>query len=127
MKATLITGRTIKQGMVIESKDSVMYTDANAICEFDPDDMKELGVSEGDTVRVSTDSGEVHVRAVKSLQSPHRGIIFIPMGPWANMVTSSETDSVGMPSFKGIPAELELAKDKRVLTYPELLKEAYGK
>jgi len=32
-----------------------------------------------------------------------------------------------MPSFKGIPAELELAKDKRVLTYPELLKEAYGK
>lgn len=127
MKATLITGRTIKQGMVIESKDSAMYTEANAICELDPDDMKKLGVSEGDTVRVSSASGEVHVRAVKSLQAPHRGIIFMPMGPWANMVTSPETDSVGMPSFKGVPAEVEPAKDKRVLTYPELLKETYGK
>jgi formylmethanofuran dehydrogenase subunit D len=127
VKFTLITGRTIKQGMVIESKDSTMYTDSVALCEFDPDDMKELGVAEGDTVRVKTDAGEVYVKAVKSLQSPHRSIIFIPMGPWANQVTSPETDSVGMPSFKGVPAEAELAKDKRVLTYPELLKMSYGK
>jgi formylmethanofuran dehydrogenase subunit D len=127
VKFTLITGRTIKQGMVIESKDSEMYTEAVATCEFDPDDMSKLGAAEGDTVMVATESGEVHVRAVKSTQAPHRGIIFMPMGPWANMVTSSETDSVGMPSFKGIPAESTLAKDKKILTYPELLRETYGK
>src|SRR3972149_9589870 len=113
--------------MVIESKNSEMYTDSVAICEFDPTDMKSLHISEGDTVMVKTESGTVHVRAVKSLQSPHRGIIFIPMGPWANQVTSAETNSVGMPSFKGVPAEVKPAKDKRVLTYPELLKMSYGK
>ncbi|MFQ5800841.1 MAG: molybdopterin dinucleotide binding domain-containing protein [Candidatus Hydrothermarchaeales archaeon] len=127
MKATLITGRTIKQGMVIESKDSEMYTESVAICELDPDDMEKLGVEEGDTVRVKTETGSVHVRAVRSAQAPHKGIIFMPLGPWANMVTSAETDSVGMPSFKGIPAEISLAKDRKVLTYPELLRETYGK
>ncbi|GBE18369.1 molybdopterin dinucleotide binding domain protein [archaeon BMS3Abin16] len=127
MNVTLITGRTIKQGMVIEHKDSTMYTDANAICEFDPDDMKKLKVSEGDTVEVSSEAGAVFVRAVKSLQSPHKNIIFIPMGPWANQITSPKTDSVGMPSFKGIPASVKLAKDKKVLTYPELLKQSFGK
>ncbi len=127
MKVTLITGRTIKQGMVIESKDSTMYTDANAICEFDPDDMRKFKVAEGDTVEVKSEAGNVYVRAVKSLQAPHRGIVFIPMGPWANQVTSPKTDSVGMPSFKGVPVRVELAKDKKVLTYPELLKQSYGK
>ncbi len=127
MKVTLITGRTIKQGMALESKDSTMYLDATAICEFDPEDMKKLGVSEGDTVRVKSEAGLVHVKAVKSTQSPHKSIIFIPMGPWANQVTSPETDSVGMPSFKGVPAEVSAAKDKKVLTYPELLKAVYGK
>ncbi len=127
MKATLITGRTIKQGMVIESKDSEMYTDAVAVCEIDPKDMKELRVQDGDTVKVKTDSGSVHVKAVLSSQAPHKGIIFIPMGPWANTITSADTDSVGMPSFKGIEAEITAAKDKRVLSYPELLKETYGK
>lgn len=127
MKFTLITGRTIKQGMVIENKDSDMYTESVALCEFDPDDMRKIGVKEGDTVMVNTDSGSVYVSAVRSLQAPHKGIIFLPMGPWANMVTSANTDSIGMPSFKGIPARVSVAKDKRVLTYPELLKETYGK
>ncbi len=127
MKSTLITGRTITQGMVIESKDSEMYTESVATCEIDPDDMKKLGVKEGDTVSVKTESGSVFVRAVLSSQAPHRGIVFMPLGPWANMVTSSETDSVGMPTFKGIPAEVTPAKDKKILTYPELLKATYGK
>lgn len=127
MKVTLITGRTIKQGMVIESKDSEMYTESVAICELDPDDMEKLGAREEDTVRVKTETGSVYVRAVRSAQAPHKGIIFMPLGPWANMVTSAETDAVGMPSFKGIPAEISLAKDRKVLTYPELLRETYGK
>jgi formylmethanofuran dehydrogenase subunit D len=113
--------------MAMESKDSTMYTDANAICEFDPDDMKKFKVSEGNTVEVRSEAGQVYVKAVKSLQAPHRGIVFIPMGPWANQVTSPKTDSVGMPSFKGIPVSVDLAKDKKVLTYPELLKQSYGK
>lgn len=127
MKCILITGRTIKQGMALEAKNSTMYLDAVAICEFDPDDMKVLKITEGETALVKTDSGEVYVRAVKSLQSPHRGIIFIPMGPWANMVTNPDTNSTGMPSFKGVPAHVEPAKDKRVLPYDELLKMTYGK
>lgn len=127
MKVTLITGRTIHQGMVIESKESTMYTDAVAICEFDPEDMGKLKLAEGDTVEVSTDHGSVAVKAKRSSQSPHKGIIFIPMGPWANCITNPNTDDTGMPSFKGVQADVKPAKDKRVLTYPELLKERYGK
>ena len=113
--------------MVIESKNSTMYTDVVAICEFDPEDMEKLGVAEGDTVEVSTDYGSINVKAKKSTQYPHKNIIFIPMGPWANCITNPNTDDTGMPSFKGVPATAKLAKGTQVLTYPELLKEKYGK
>jgi len=127
VKAVLITGRTIRQGMALESKDSELYTESTALCELDPEDMEELGAREGDTVLVRTAWGEVCVKAVRSQQAPHRGVVFMPLGPWANMVTGAETDSIGMPSYKGVEAEVALARERRVLTYPELLREAFGK
>ncbi|MFH1773664.1 MAG: molybdopterin dinucleotide binding domain-containing protein [Methanobacteriota archaeon] len=128
IKVTLITGRSINQGEAIEAgKELDIYTNSAGVCELDPADMEKLGASEGDTLRVSTFSGEVFVKAVKSRQYPHEGIAFIPMGPWANAVVDFDTSSTGMPSFKGIAAKIELTRDEKVLSARELVRERYLK
>jgi formylmethanofuran dehydrogenase subunit D len=94
---------------------------------MDPDDLKKLGVKEKSNVQVSTEHGSVVVKAVKSPRAPHPNVIFIPYGPWANVVVNPETDSIGMPSLKGIPAEVEPALEKPILTLEKLLKIEFGK
>jgi formylmethanofuran dehydrogenase subunit D len=127
LRVTLITGRTIEQGVGKEQgKASKEYADSVSICYIDPDDLKKLAIKENSNVSVSTEYGSVVLKALKSLRSPHTGIIFIPYGPWANTVVDPETDSIGMPSLKGIPAEITPAQDEPVLSLKELLKEQFG-
>ena len=128
LRVTLVTGRTIEQGVGKErGKASKDYFENVAVCYVDPEDLKRLGVREGSNVRVSTDDGSVIVKALKSPRGPHPSIVFIPYGPWANAVVDPETDSIGMPSLKGIQAEIEPASDKVVLGLSELLREQFGK
>lgn len=122
----LITGRTISQGEAMEEgKLYDAYTHAAAICELDPVDMEKAGISDGDMVRLSTEVGGVILKAVKATQPPHEGIAFVPLGPWANSITGSTTDSTGMPSFRGIKVKIEVAEDARVLSARELIREVY--
>lgn len=119
LKAILITGRTISQGTTKDGKKKLReYMESTAICVIDPQDIEKLGIKEGDTVRVKTSYGTVCVRAVVSKQTPHPGIAFIPLGPWANEVIGPETDGIGMPSFKGILAEIEAAPNEKI---PDIL------
>ncbi len=121
LKAILITGRSLEQGVAIESdKAGDTYTRACGKCLMDPRDMKKLKILSGDTVLVKTDYGEVAVRAERSPDAPHEGIVFIPMGPWANQVVNSYTDSTGMPSFKGVEATIKPAPEEPVLSALEL-------
>ncbi|MEM3458888.1 MAG: molybdopterin dinucleotide binding domain-containing protein [Candidatus Bathyarchaeia archaeon] len=125
---TLLTGRTIEQGVAKErGKSSSEYAESVSVCYMDPEDMKQLGIKEKTNVQVSTEYGSVVVKALKSLRAPHTGIIYIPYGPWANVVVSSETHSIGMPSFKGVSAEIEPAPDMPVLGLEELLKKQFRK
>ena len=127
MKVTLITGRTLGQGQGKEiGKTSEKYKQSVAICEIDPEDLEEFNIQLGTNVRVSTEFGSVIVRGVKSIQAPHRGIVFIPCGPWASAIMDSRTHGTGMPSMKGLQAEVEVAPDQEVLSVKELLKELYG-
>jgi len=127
LKVTLVTGRTIKQGVTKEyGKFSREYMESVSVCHMDSEDLKQLGIKEKTNVLVSTDYGSVVVKALKSLRTPHVGIIFVPYGPWANVVVDPETHGVGMPSLKGIPAEVESAPDKPVLSLEELLREEFG-
>jgi formylmethanofuran dehydrogenase subunit D len=89
--------------------------------------MKKLGIKDNANILVSTEYGSVVVRAVKYPRGATPGIIYIPYGPWANAVCSNKTSSIGMPSFKGIPAEVEPALDKPLLTLKELLKSEFGR
>jgi formylmethanofuran dehydrogenase subunit D len=122
IEVNLITGRTIWQGVAIEGhKHEEAYLKACGIIEMDVSDMKKLHVFPGQTVRVKSDHGEVVVKATKTSQGPHPGLVFIPMGPWANQVINPYTYSTGMPHFKGVKVTIELAPNEKVLNGIELL------
>jgi formylmethanofuran dehydrogenase subunit D len=128
LQVTLLTGRTIEQGVGKErGKRSKEYLESVAVCYMDPIDLKKLGVREKSNVLVSTEHGSVVVEVLRSLRAPHAGIIYIPYGPWANAVVDPKTDSIGMPSFKGIPAKVEPAYDRPFLTLRGLLEAEFGK
>lgn len=128
LRVTLLTGRTIEQGVAKErGKASKEYFESVSVCYMDPEDLKRLGIKEKTNVQVSTEHGSVVVKAVKSLRGPHPSVIFIPYGPWANAVVNPETHSIGMPSLKGIPAEVEPAPNKPILMLEKLLEEEFGK
>lgn len=115
LRVTLTTGRTLAQGATREGMKTLNeYVRAAAVCELDPGDMEKLGVKEGDLVRVTTKHGSVIVRATISTQAPHPSIVFMPIGPWANVLIGAETDSIGMPSFKSISAEVEPAPGETI-------------
>ena len=125
---TLLTGRTIEQGVGKEhGKNSEEYFESVSLCYVDPEDLKRLGIKEGTNVSVSAAHGSIVVKAAGSLRAPHQGVIFIPYGPYANAIVDPETNSIGMPSLKGIPVEVEPAPHKPVLTLKELLKTEFGK
>jgi formylmethanofuran dehydrogenase subunit D len=118
----LITGRTFMQGVAIEGhKHEEVYIKACGIVEMDVTDMKAIKVYPGQNVLVKSAFGEVIVRAIKATQGPHPGLAFIPMGPWANQVTSTDTQSTGTPGFKGVPVTIEPAPGTAVLNGITLL------
>jgi len=128
LRVTLLTGRTIEQGVGKEQgKSSKEYLESVSVCYIDPEDLKKLGIKEKTNVQVSTKFGSVIIRAVKSVRGPHEGMVFIPYGPWANVVVDPDTDSIGMPSLKGIPADVELASDRQIADLAELLYAQFGK
>ncbi len=124
VKVTLLTGRTIDQGKGKEmGKLSKEYSESVVICQMDPKDMKSLGIKENTNIKVVTDFGSVVLKAVKSARAPHPKIVFIPYGPWASLIMNPKTHGTGMPSLKGIPAEIEPAPNENVLSLHDLLSE----
>jgi len=123
----LISGRTIQQGVAIESgKEKPSYRTACGIIEMDPADLKALGAWRNTNVKVTSAYGSVVVKAVEATQGPHPGVAFIPMGPWANSVVSDNTYSTGMPTFKGTPVKVEVAINEPVLLGVELVQKQCG-
>ena len=123
IQVNLITARTIAQGRAIEgSKHSDEYTRAAGIVELDPEDIKKLKIYTGTIVKVTTAHGSINVRAVISQSAPHPGMAVIPLGPWGNHILTTDIYSVGMPSFKGVEATIELAAPgEKVLSALELM------
>lgn len=128
LEVTLLTGRTIDQGTGKEyGKLTREYFESVTICQMDPEDMERLGVRANENIMVTTNYGSVVVKAIPSTKAPHRKIAFIPYGPWVNLVMNPQTHGTGMPSLKGISAEIKPARDEEVLPLLELLKVHYGK
>lgn len=122
MKVTLLSGRSLGQAKgKVSGKFSEEYARSVAVCELHPEDLKSLGISSGQNVRVTTKTGSVVVRAAVASQVPRRGVVFMPYGPWANMVLPSDTQGTGMPTFKGVEAELTPAPSENVLDLARLV------
>ncbi|MGL4669312.1 MAG: tungsten-dependent formylmethanofuran dehydrogenase subunit FwdD [Methanobacteriaceae archaeon] len=126
LNVILNTGRTVWQGEAIEAgKDLKMYIDYAAICNLTQAQFDELGIEEGDHIEILSPYGDVVVKTVKAKEELPEGMIYVPMGPWANRVIRPDTDSTATPSFKNIPVDI-IATDKPVLDMPTLMK-GYGK
>lgn len=122
----LLTGRTIYQGVGKEQgKLSDEYLNSVAICEMDPEDMSRMMITENSSVRVTTSSGSVIVKVVKTIRAPQTRILFMPYGPWASLIMPSKTNGTGMPLLKGVPATIEAAPKDKILTVRELLDAHY--
>ncbi len=106
-KLILITGRTTKQGEALhKGKDSDEYRQATGFVEMSRPDRERLGIEEGQRVRVRTAFGEAELE-LRENDLPE-GMIFVPMGPAANMLIGAETRGTGMPDSKGLEAAVEL-------------------
>ncbi len=128
LQATLITGRTIDQGVGKEmGKGSKEYFDSSAVCFIDKSDMLKLGIKSGSNVQVTSKYGAVIVKAVKFPSGITPGMVFIPAGLWANAICGDETFGMGMPMFKGFSVEVQPAPDEVVLSLDELLMKEYGR
>ena len=103
----LITGRTREQANGLhKGKNSEVYRRATTLVEMSPEDMTRLAIKEGQIVRLrtATDQAEVPVRT----GAIPAGMLFVPMGPVANLLIDTETEGTGMPTFKGQMVRMEL-------------------
>jgi len=116
----LNTGRSLMQGISMEgeSKWSRKYFDAVAIVEMNPSDASALGVE--DRVKIYNEHGAVILRVKRSDRVP-AGQVFVPMGPWANVLTDPNTDATGMPRLKGVEVFVE-PTDEPLTTLADVLK-----
>jgi len=118
LKTIMISGRTLGQGATCESKTSSEFFKATSFCSLSEGDYNNLRIKEGENVLVTAPFGQVVVSAQNDDGLPP-GVIFIPMGPWANVLVGPDTGGCGTPQYKGIEVEVE-ATDMKVKDVREL-------
>ncbi|KXA95050.1 hypothetical protein AKJ65_02735 [candidate division MSBL1 archaeon SCGC-AAA259E19] len=122
MNFCLITGRTSKQGEAREiGKTTQEYQNNTAVVYLSEGDMKELGLEESSPVELSTRFGSVTALTKKD-EGLDRGIIFMPIGPWASKLIGGDTKGTGSSHAKGLPARLS-ATDEDVQSLEKILAE----
>jgi len=110
MKVMMNTGRTIRQGSLIEKKTSDSYADETSSCMMNPLDMLDLDVEAGDHVRAVKGDRSVVLSVVPD-EEISLGAIFVPLGPYANFVINSDTHGTGMPDYKTTLVDLTPTDD----------------
>ena len=101
-------GRTTKQGQQINiGKDQPEYIAMTTTITMNADDMREIGVATGNSVRVRSETGEA-IFTCKDGKVPS-GMIFVVYGPPTCRLMGQVTDGTGMPLSKGWEVEVELA------------------
>lgn len=128
MDIIINTGTSIIQAFY-EKKGSTLkdeYRQSTAVAFMDPRDMKKLSLKPRDKINVTSKWGSVTIYADKSHDAPHEGMIFIPRGPWANIVISPETYCCNIPTYKGVKAVIKKTDDE-VLLVANLMHKTYNK
>ena len=68
-------------------------------------DMRALGVSNGDRVRVKTEHGQAEFKCEQA--KVPEGMIFVPYGPPTCRLMGGDTGGTGMPTSKGWDVDVE--------------------
>ncbi len=101
----LNAARSAKQGTLINvGKDSDEYIALTSTMTMSPDDMAEIGLSEGQAALVRTEFGEASFKC-EAGKVP-AGMIFVPYGPPTCRLMGGDTDGTGMPTSKGWEVEV---------------------
>ena len=105
----LIPGRTAKQGCGIrEGKFSEGYVSETSVLQVCPKDMQRLGLTDGDRVRLSSESGQVEVQVTPSKGDElPPGVLFIAYGDLSSRLMGGDTHGSGMPTSKGLDVSME--------------------
>jgi len=109
--------KTVKQEDTIDFPiDSKEYIEARAVCFIHPEDLKKLGVKEGN-VRLKNDWGSVIVKLVESERETREGILGLPAGPWSYQLTGSKDDFIPELHFpvKAKTTEVDITSIKGLL------------
>ena len=103
----MIAGRTTKQGQQISSgKDRDDYRATVSTMQMHADDLTDIGIPSGSTVRVRSLWGETTLKCVEG--KVPAGMVFVPYGPPTCHLMGQYTDGTGMPLSKGWEVEIEL-------------------
>jgi formylmethanofuran dehydrogenase subunit D len=123
----MITQRAVEEGIAMEiGKTSPEYFTACNVIEMNAADMKRLGILKNTNVRVTSESGQVIVKAIFARQSVYPGLCHIRQGVWANQVVPPRTQSTGAPQYSGFPVTVEPAPNEKLKTALELVQGAVG-
>ena len=127
MEIILNTGGTAFQGAVIKGgrKFTDEYTQEAAYCDINPEDFAALGRPW--LVKITNEYGDSVVLNAKKTDRQQKGEIFIPRGPWANIVVTAYTESTGSPAYKNRKVEIEKVSSGPVLDPVTLMKKYYSK
>ena len=121
LEVIFTSGRTIEQGVsLVGIKISEQARIATGVCYLDPRDMDKLQIQENDNVKITTSEGEIVVSGRLSKDAPHEGIIFMPLGIYANWITPPGKAGIGVPQYKGVKATITPTTE-RILEIEELL------
>lgn len=123
----MITQRAVEEGIAMEiGKTSPQYFEACSIIEMNEGDIEDLGITPNTNVKVTSESGEVIVKAVIARQTCYKGLCHIRQGVWANQVVPPRTQSTGEPQYSGFPVIVEPAPNEKIKTALECVQGAVG-
>jgi formylmethanofuran dehydrogenase subunit D len=126
-RLNMITKRAIEEGIAMEiGKTSPEYYEACNLIEMNEKDMKRLGILKNTNVRVTSESGQVIVKAIVARQTVYPGLCHIRQGVWANQVVPPRTQSTGTPQYSGFPVTVESTPDEKLKSALELVLSAVG-
>ncbi|HML35276.1 molybdopterin dinucleotide binding domain-containing protein [Sporomusa sphaeroides] len=105
ISGTLITVRSGKQGAeMVNGKSNKEYKTEISTLRINAEDLAELGVTAGQTAVMKSPYGQIEV-ICRQAEGP-RGFFFLPLGPVANQIFSSQTAGTGVPDWKGMTVTL---------------------
>ena len=108
----LVPGRSSKQGTSLnKGKLKEEYLDVTSTLEVNEEDMKRLGLSNGDQVKLSNEIGQTIVSCIgKKASDLPAGMLFIPYGPPSSQLMDGDTAGTGMPMSKHMEVTIEKIK-----------------